>query len=95
VKISNIQGSHPFEGGIIFVDASYQLAIVPFQSKNPSAPKYQLVYKQEGNPFHDTRLSGLFAIKENLYRGDILLNGKKQPFKLEINKVDNVAIISR
>ena len=93
--LGKIQGSYPFTAGNIFIDASYHLAVVPFQSKNPSAPKLQLVFKQDEHPFHDTRLSGLFAIKENLYRGDILLNGKKQPFKLEINKVDNVAIITR
>lgn len=96
MNISKIIGSHPFEGGIITIsDSTYQLAIVPHTGTNPSAPKYQLVFKQPEHPFHDTRLSGLFPVVENTYRGDILLNGKKQTFKITLDKSSNLAVITR
>lgn len=97
MKLSNFLGKHPYKGGTIsFKGVLYSLQIVPTRSKNPSAPNYQLVFKQKNHPSHNTRLSGLFPIpnKVLVYRGDVAYNGKKQSFMLELDKDAESAIIS-
>lgn len=96
MNISKIVGKHPFcEGNISISGAQYSLAIVPSKTKNPSSPKLQLVYKDIDSPFHDTRLSGLFSIKgkADIYKGDILRNGKKQKFSISIDRKFNTVTI--
>lgn len=91
-------GTHTFVGGeISFNGASYTLQVAQSKTNNPNSPKYQLVFKEIGHPAHDIRLSGLFPVvgKELVYRGDIVLNGRKQRFVLELKKSSNLAIISR
>jgi hypothetical protein len=98
MKLLKIVGTHKFfEGNISIAGAQYSLAIVPSVTQNPASPPYQLVYKHENNPFHDTRLSGLFAVKgrPDSYKGDILRNGKKQKFSILIDRMFSTATISR
>ena len=96
--LSKVLGTHSFCEGIISIEgASYSLAIVPNHSTNPVAPNYQLIYKNIESPFHDTRLSGLFTVKgkADVLRGDILRNGKKQKFKLELDRMFGTVTVTR
>lgn len=96
--LSKIVGKFPFcEGNISISGTQYSLAIAPSKTNNPNSPKFQLVYKNAGDPFHDTRLSGLFPVKgkADVYKGDILRNGKRQKFSISIDRMFNTVTISR
>lgn len=96
--LSKIVGTHNFcEGSISIQGVQYGLAIAPSKTNNPASPNHQLVYKHPNNPFHDTRLSGLFIVKgrPDTFRGDILRNGKKQKFSISIDRMFSTATISR
>ncbi len=93
-----IQGTHAINGGKIFIlNVDYYLQLTPSKTNNPKAPKLQLVYKRKGDPFDNTRLSGLFSVKgkQDYYRGDIVRNGKKTKFTLVIDRLINTVTIAR
>lgn len=98
MKLNSILGIHTFsDGAICFENQPYHLTIAPNYSQNPSAPSYQLVFKQQNHPFDQYRLSGLFTVlgEQDTYRGDILRNGKKYPFIIELDKSSGVAKITK
>lgn len=73
---------------------SYQLAITSNSTKKLVAPDHQLIYRNKGDKNHNKRLTGLFRVGVNLYRGDILVNDSKRYFYLRINRSNNSATIT-
>lgn len=98
IFLSKIEGMHRFVGyKVLLKDQDYYLSVTPTKTNNPKAPRFQLVFKHDGHPFHDLRLSGLFQDSKNpnLYRGDIPRGGRKQRFTLEIDEANKIVKISK
>ncbi len=84
---------HFIDGVLSSPTLSFKLVIAPTNSKNPTSPTYQLVFRSKGHEDHNKRLSGLFEVDSSIFRGDLLVNGKKQPFYLHLDKTNNLAQI--
>jgi hypothetical protein len=97
MNLSVIIGTHYFSEGTISIEgARYTLQVARSKTNNPSSPNLQLIYKSLGSPFHDTRLSGLFEVKDmpGFYKGDVIRNGKKHRFTISIDKLSKKATIT-
>lgn len=94
MNLLNFIDTYHFIDGVLTSNTnSFKLAIAPTNSKNPSAPSYQLVFRSKGHQDHNKRLSGLFVVDDTTFRGDLLIDGKKNPFYLHLDKTNNLAQI--
>ena len=83
--MKKIFGNYEFsEGNLIGANNEIELLITENPTKNPTAPNYQLLKKVGGK---NVRLSGLFRVsgKDNTYKGDVVIEGKKERFYLIID----------
>lgn len=94
-----IQGEHPFSDGLIRITndegRDFYLQVAPSKTKNPYSPPFQLVFKESGHPFHDTRITGLFQISPNRFGGDVQRNGKKTRFEVSFDSELGTATITK
>lgn len=94
MNLLNFIDTYHFIDGVLSSSAhSFKLVIAPSKSKNPASPSFQLVFRSKGHQDHNKRLSGLFVVDSSTYRGDLLVDGKKQPFYLHLDKTNNLAHI--
>ena len=73
----------------------YQLAITSNKARKLVRPDHQLIYRNSGSRSHNKRLTGLFRVGVDLYRGDIIIGGYKRYFYIRFDRSNNSATISK
>jgi len=94
MNISILIGEYHFIDGILSSPSvDFKLAIAPNRSQKPTAPTYQLIFRKKGHKDHNKRLSGLFVVDGNTFRGDIVVDGIKNTFYLHLDKSKELATL--
>jgi len=98
MNLSKFIGNYLFlDGALCSEHNEFVLFIAPSKTSNPSSPNYQLLFRQFQHPNHNKRLTGLFSVdnSNNVFRGDIYQQGKRETFILTIDRLNGLAEIKK
>lgn len=97
---ANIQGTHVFKDGLITITnidsgTTFHLQFTDSKTKNLKSPPFQLVYKDIASPYHDTRITGLYQMSSNEFKGDVVRHGVRTKFVLRFDFETGLATIDK